>query len=411
MMRIALTFALVLMGNADTWADEPSTWNQWRGPNRDGTISTPLPDSLKGLKEIWRVEDLGPSYSGPIVAEDRVFVTETIDKKSEVVKALDRKTGKVLWTASWEGSMTVPFFAARNGSWIRATPAYDGESLYVAGIRDVLVCLDAKTGKQRWRVDFMARFDAPLPAFGFVCSPLIDDEAVYVQAGASFVKLDKKTGKTIWQTLKDAGGMYGSAFSSPTFGKLEGKEQILVQTRTELTGVDPTSGEVLWKRTIPATRGMNILTPTLFEGRLFTSSYGGRSRLLNVSRNTDGFHVDEEWELKQEGYMCSPVVIDGHAYLHLKNRRFICIDLKAGEEKWVTDKSFGEYWSLVTDGKKILALDSRGELVLIQADPKEYRELDTRKLDRTETWAHLAVAGNEIYIRDLTGITAYRFSE
>jgi len=31
-------------------------------------------------------------------------------------------------------------------------PAYDGDSLYVAGMRDVLVCLDAKTGKQRWRV-------------------------------------------------------------------------------------------------------------------------------------------------------------------------------------------------------------------------------------------------------------------
>ncbi|WP_231756663.1 tryptophan-rich sensory protein [Lignipirellula cremea] len=29
--------------------------------------------------------------------------------------------------------MSVPFFAASNGSWIRATPDFDGESLFVAG--------------------------------------------------------------------------------------------------------------------------------------------------------------------------------------------------------------------------------------------------------------------------------------
>ena len=77
-----------------------------------------------------------------------MFTTETKDKKFEVVTAFDRKTGKELWRAQWEGAMTVPFFAKANGDWIRATPACDGESLFVAGMRDVLVCLDAQTGKE-----------------------------------------------------------------------------------------------------------------------------------------------------------------------------------------------------------------------------------------------------------------------
>ena len=37
-----------------------------------------------------------------------------------------------------------------------------------------LVCLDANTGKEHWRIDFMNQFKSPLPAFGFVCSPLVD---------------------------------------------------------------------------------------------------------------------------------------------------------------------------------------------------------------------------------------------
>jgi outer membrane protein assembly factor BamB len=84
------------------------------------------PDRLSGdaLQQLWRVE-LGPSYSGPIVGGGKVFTTATEDRKWEVVRAFDLTSGKQLWETRWEGSMTVPFFAATNGSWIRATPALD----------------------------------------------------------------------------------------------------------------------------------------------------------------------------------------------------------------------------------------------------------------------------------------------
>ena len=75
--------------------------------------------------------------------------------------------------------------------------------------------LNAETGQEQWRVDFVEQLKTPLPAFGFASSPLIDGDSLYVQAGASFIKLDKQTGKIIWRVLKDDGGMMGSAFSSP----------------------------------------------------------------------------------------------------------------------------------------------------------------------------------------------------
>ena len=139
------------------------TWDQWRGPTRDGLISGndwPAKLSDQSLARLWRVE-LDSSYSGPIVSESTVFVTGTRNKKTEVITALDRKSGGKLWEVEWPGTMTVPFFASSNGSWIRSTPAYDGSTLFVAGMCDVLVALDGKTGKiygqgdlansRRWR--------------------------------------------------------------------------------------------------------------------------------------------------------------------------------------------------------------------------------------------------------------------
>lgn len=410
--RWFVPFLLVLTVSRVAWgqAAAPATWQQWRGPTRDGLVAGPAwPRTLTetNLTRLWRVE-LDPSYSGPIVSETSVFVTGTAGKKEEVVCALDRKTGEERWRVKWAGAVSVPFFAASNGSWIRSTPALDGDRLFVAGMRDVLVSLDAKTGEEQWRVDFAAEFKSPLPAFGFVSSPLVDGDALYVQAGAALVKLEKKTGKVSWRALQDDGGMLGSAFSSPVFATLAGRRQLLVQTREKLAGVDPQTGDVLWEQKVPSFRGMNILTPTVFGDAIFTSSYQNKSWLYQVTKPAEAFEVKEAWSEKSQGYMSSPVVIDGQAYLHLQNQRFTCIDLKTGERKW-TSQPFGKYCSLVAQGDLILALDQKGELLLIKANPNEFELLGRRQVSEQETWAHLAVCGDEVFVRELNGLSVFRW--
>ncbi|HAE12104.1 MAG TPA: pyrrolo-quinoline quinone [Opitutae bacterium] len=390
---------------------EDLTWPQWRGPTRDGMIAkgAPWPKKIskKKLKQTWRRE-IAKGYPGPIVSEKLVFTVETRGK-NEFVRAFDRSSGEQKWEAQWPGSMSVPFFAWKNGSWVRSTPAYDGKNLYVGGMRDFLVCLDASNGSQKWSVDFMKRYKAPLPAFGFVCSPLVEGNHLYVQAGAGFVKLEKETGESVWRTLDDKGGMYGSAFSSPTTAKLGGIEQLIVQTRTDLTGVEPGNGKVLWKRPIKAFRGMNILTPVIFGQSVFTSSYGGKSLLFDLAKDADGFSIDQKWENKQEGYMSSPIVIDGFCYIHLRKQRMTCIDLSNGETKWISSESFGKYQSMVSNGKEILALDEDGTLYQIEANPEKLVIKDKRTISDSPSWAHLAIAGNQLFVRELEAIACYEW--
>jgi outer membrane protein assembly factor BamB len=408
--RLTLVVAVAL-STSSVIADEPTGWLQWRGPSRDGFVAGPAwPDGLASerLEQIWQVEDLGPSYSGPLLTENLVLITETRDEATEHVIAYDRATGEKRWEASWEGAMSVPFFAASNGSWIRATPCVDEGRLYVAGMCDVLVCFDLGDGSELWRVDFTKAFDSPPPAFGFVSSPLVRGDHVYVQAGSGFVKLDKKTGEVVWRVLDDAGGMNGSAFSSPFIATLNGVEQILVQTRENLAGVNPDDGSVLWQTPVEAFRGMNIVTPTVIDGRVFTTTYGGGSFLFSVASGEAEKPVDLVWRNKVQGYMSTPIIIDGHAYVHLRNQRFACLNLTTGEEDWIT-QPFGKYWSMVAQGDRILALDETGDLRLIKGTPDGFKLLGEAKVSDLESWAHLAIDGDVIAIRDLDRITLWRW--
>ncbi len=400
--------AVLPLGAAVASAGDAASWNQWRGPSRDGRAEGPSwPNDLAGLEVGWRVE-LGKGYSGPIVVGDRVYVTGSADGR-EVVRSLSRANGEEIWRVSWSGKGRVPFFARANGDWIRSTPAHDGEALYVGGMEEVLVKLDASTGRELWRVDFPERFDTNVPDFGFVSSPMVIGEHVFVQAANSLVKLDRATGATVWRALANDGDiMVSGAFSSPVMATIGGRAQLVVQTRTRLHGVDHESGEVLWRRDVPSFRGMNILTPVVVGDRVLTSTHKNNTFLFEVSETDGEWSIEEVWSHKAQAYMSSPVVVDGHAYVHLGNGRLTCISLQSGAETW-TSKPFGKYWSLAVQSDKLLALDESGELRLLRANPEQVEVLGSSEVGRSPTWGHLAVAGDELFVRELEAIVAYRW--
>jgi len=181
----------------------------------------------------------------------------------------------------------------------------------------------------------------------------------------------------------------------------------VVQTRTKLAGVNPADGKVLWEQPVEAFRGMNILTPVVLNDVLFTSTYGGKTIGFKVASQDGRYTVSEAWQHKAQGYMTTPVVIDGVAYTHLKSQRAMAIEVATGRELWTSPDTFGKYWSLVAGGDRFLALDQRGELLLFRANKEKPELLDRRKLTKAETWAHLAVADQQVVIRELNALVAY----
>ena len=157
---------------------------------------------------------------------------------------------------------------------------------------------------------------------------------------------------------------------------------------------------------------MNIVTPTVSDGKVFTTSYGGGSFLFDVPA-PGAQPAEPVWRNKVQGYMSSPIVRDGHAFVHLRNQRFASLDLATGKEDWITEP-FGKYWSLVAQGDRILALDETGDLRLVRASPEKFELVGEAKVANRESWAHLAVTAAadgsiELWIRDLSGITAWRW--
>lgn len=403
------SLALFALSAVITHSCFAADWSQWRGPSRDGQVES-LPASVQSLEKQWSV-DLGPSYSGPVLDADRVYTTQTVDEQREVVVAIDRKTGEQIWEASWDGAMKVPFFAASNGSWIRATPALADGRLYVAGMLDLLVCLDAATGDVVWKVDFKELMGTPKPAFGYASSPMVYNGMVITQAGGAVVAVDAATGDLKWKALESDGSMTsGSAFSSPLMlEESPSGPQVLVQTRSTLAGLEPMSGEVLWSTPVEAFRGMNILTPMPRvvgdELQVFTSSYGGGSFMFAIPGGKGD--VKTLWTNKKaEGYMSSPVLLGDRIVIHLKNQRAKAIDWKTGETIW-TSKPYGKYWSMLTDGESVVALDQVGSLFRLAVDGNELEVLETNELTDSETWAHIAWDGEHIIVRRLNGLDAY----
>lgn len=386
------------------------TWPQWRGPERNGQyLGSEWPKSLdeNTLKLKWS-KPLGKSYSSPVVDLNTIYTTESLNGKTERVLAFDRETGEELWNSAWPGGMKVPFFANANGSWIRSTPSIYKDKLFVLGMQERLVCMDKSNGKIIWDIEFPKKLSTPEPSFGGVCSPIVSGEDLYIQAGGGVIKVDTETGKIKWSSDTSKDAMGSSPFSSPMIHEIQGKKQLVALGRNTLTGISLEDGKLLWSQEVPAFRGMNILTPTFTKNGILTATYGGKTHLFQPSKSEENqWSVKESWQQKFQGYMSSPVLVEDNAYIHGRSGRLVCINTTSGDIKWTSDKSFGKYCSVITDGENLLVLSAKGELFLIPATPEEFKITDTFKVAEDETWAHVGIADDQLFIRSLESLKIY----
>jgi outer membrane protein assembly factor BamB len=380
-------------------------WPQWLGPRRDGSTITKVVPWKDSCKVLWR-QPAGEGHSSPIVAGGKVFLlTKVKDREEEELAAYDAASGKPLWHTAYPRDK----FASLFGAGPQSTPAVSEGRAYTYGATGLLTCFDADSGKQLWQADPLKKFSGKSLHFGAACSPVVEAGKVVLNVGApgaSVVAFGAKTGDVAWKALGDP-----ASYSSPiVFG--EGKHrQLVFQTGAGLVSLSPADGTVFWQFPFKDKLLESSVTPVRAGNRLLASTITLGSVVLELTGQDGMAGVKEAWKNPElTSYFTTPVVVGADDLYMVTGTNPLgfskpqatlhAIDLKTGKTRW-SKPGVGTYHAalLRTGNDKLLMLEEDGSLVLLAADPKEYRELARARICG-QAWAHPAVAGDRLYVRD-----------
>ena len=350
-------------------------WPEWRGKGRRGiwNESGNLDNfSEKGLTVSWRTPIHG-GFAGPAVAADRVFVTDFEPsaglKGTERALCLDEKSGKILWTRTWNanyGGISYPIGP-------RATPTVDGDRVYIVG----------------------GQPDAKVMAF------------------------DKMTGKEIWRALP-ADSEQG--YCQPVIFEVGGIRQLIIWHPAAVVSLDPATGKVYWQQPFRINMGMTLATPVLSGSRLLVSSFYNGSMLLELVGKAANilWKGKSKSEIETDGLHAvinTPVIEGDYIYGICSYGQFRCLSLKTGERVWETIEVTKEKarWAsglIVRQGDRYFINNDRGELIIAKLSPQGYQEISRTQLIKPTTnsgnrrelgavnWSHPAYANRCIFARN-----------
>jgi outer membrane protein assembly factor BamB len=392
-------------------------WPQWRGPNRDGIASgaelpTKWPAEAPTAK--WKVV-VGGGYSGPAVAGGRVFIMGRVEKDEQCL-CFDADTGKELWRVGYPEPFKAPDPTAGTGP--NATPTVDGDRVYMLGLGGVLQALDVTSGKVLWKHNCQKEYwgekkgplgdDAWFPPCGASASALVDGDTVIVPIGGpkagAFTGFDRKTGDIRWKALDDR-----SSYASPLIAAPSGVKQLIGFTGTRMVGLRHADREILWDVPFQARYEQTIITPVVWRDLVIVAGEGKPTTAVRITESQGKVAKEIAWKSDDlKVYLTTPIVFQDHLCGHdTRTNRLVCLDLETGKSVWSSPRITGKYHSLVLAGGVILVLTSEGELVVCKATTEEYTELARWKVAEKGTWAHLAVTGNHLYIKDKESLYCY----
>jgi outer membrane protein assembly factor BamB len=373
-------------------------WPQFLGPNRDNTSPEHVEPWTGELKIVWR-QPVGEGHSSPIVAKGRVFThAKVADKEDEEVTAWDASTGKPLWRKQYERPKFENFF----GNGPRSTPVVDGDLVFTLGVSGVLACWKAADGEEVWKTNILEQFKATNLFFGISTSPIVAGDKLLVLVGgpdASIVAFDKATGKVAWKSGSDK-----AAYASPTMIQHGGKSLAVFLTHEGVTAVDPADGKRFWQFPLVDMLAESSTTPVRVGDMLFASSvtYGSVGLRLTEKNGQPGY--EQVWkDQKLTCYFGTPVAFGEYLYVVKGSvtppASLCCVEAKTGKVLW-TKPNVGQYHATVVRVKdRLLLLEETGNLVLLEHNPKEYKELARAKVCG-KTWAHPALSDGRLFVRD-----------
>lgn len=386
----------------------PADWPQFRGPNRDG-VSTETgllrawPEG--GPKQLWSIP-LGQGYSGAAVVGGRVYVNDYDEATSDyLIRCLSLADGKEIWRYK-ESRRIRP-----NHAITRTVPATDGRYVFSLDPKAVLHALDAATGREIWRKDFVQDYGSKIPPWYNGQCPLVEKERVLVApvgSSALVVALDKAKGTEIWRTPNPDGWLLSHSSLMPA--RIGGVDQYLLSVLDGTFAVAAAYGKRLWHH--PFKFNLTVApSPLVVDAdRVYvTGAYDAGGTMFRVKKSAAGafttetlfVHKPDEWNSEVQ----TPIVFQKHLFAVGKKKRglFTCLDFD-GKPVWTSDgrASFELGSFILADGMFIVLEGKTGTLRLLEASVSGYKELASAAvLTGPDVWAPLALSDGKLLVRDL----------
>ena len=235
MLKSIVVIAAVLIAVSDP------DWSRFRGPNGTGVAETSgLPSDFGPTKNVVWKAAVPPGHSSPVLTRTHIFLTAA-DGNKLVVLALDRASGKELWRREVPRPRTGRLENVNGPA--SPSPVTDGDRVY-AFFQDFGLVAFTPDGKEQWRL--------PLGPFnmyyGFGASPIVVDGTLVLpvdqDTGSYLLGVDAKTGKQRYKV--DRPGVI-SGYSTPTvYQAKDGSKQVLIPESFQLSAYDVKDGHRVW---------------------------------------------------------------------------------------------------------------------------------------------------------------------
>jgi len=405
-MKSSVWFTMLALAGALVAASPE--WGQWGGPNRNFRVTArPIAAEwpASGPPVLWK-RSL-PFGSSSVAVDGEWLYTMYRDGDNEVVLALDAATGKTRWEYKYPAKF-VKGMNMSTGPGPHATALIAGDSVLTAGVTGKLHCLDKHTGKVLWMRGLIEEMGGTVMLRGYSNSPLVYQDTVIAMVGGdghTMAALDLQTGATRWQ-----GGDFKNSHSSPVLIDVDGEEQVACVVEKAVAAFDPHSGRLLWS--YPHENRGGDITSTLIFGPdhllFFSGAYQGGSRVLELHQQNGTTTVKELWfHRRMRIHHSNATRVGDYVYASsgdFAGTIFMCVDIHTGEIQW-RDRSMPRANTLLV-GDRAIMLDEDGVLHLATLAPDGLKEICRFQILENLAWTPPSIAGTRLYVRDRKSIAA-----
>jgi len=384
-------------------------WPQFRGPNRDGIVTNAnlrIDWNSNPPQQVWR-HPVGLGWSSFAIVGDYAFTQEQ-RKAEECVVCYNALTGKQVWVYQnndW-------FTESMGGDGPRATPTFHESKLYTLGATGILNCLNAADGKKIWSrniLDDASAAGVPVKNIGWAMagSPLVSDGMVFVNPGGKqgrgVIAYDVLSGDIVWAKGNDP-----ASYCAPRIETVDGVRQLLIYDGFGLKGHDIATGKELWRTEWKTQPEVVAAQPIVQDGNyiFLSAGYTVGSTLIKVRHTKNGWQVDTKNVLKNKFKLKFNDGLYKAGYVYgLSEGILACFDFKTGQRMWKRGRY--NYGQLLLVGDHILVQAESGEVALVEANPKAFKEVARFQAITGKTWNHPVLHRGKLYLRNAQEAACY----